>query len=82
MVEANIGLEQTTGRTIPLGTIEEILMQLMLYGLLVDANGQYQWAIPLVRDTLLDEAGRKHRLARLLQELPDDFAAWITPSRR
>lgn len=82
LAEAHVGLEQTVDRTIPLGTIEETLVQLVLYGLLVDSNDQYQWAIPLVRNTLLAEAGREHRLTRLLQELPDDFAAWITPSRR
>jgi type II secretory pathway predicted ATPase ExeA len=80
LASAHVCLEQAAGRAEPLWTIERILLQLVLYGLVTETDDHYRWSIPLVRDTLLAGRDRAHRIDRLLQELPDDFAEWITPS--
>ena len=67
------------GKAIPLRVIEQTLLQLVLYGLVAESEDHYTWTIPLVRDTLLTGRDREYRVSQLLQELPKDFAAWITP---
>lgn len=77
--EAHENLERSVGKTVPLWVIDQILLQLTLYGLVTQTGGGYRWTIPLVRDTLLADTERLYRIQRLLQELPEHFAAWITP---
>jgi ligand-binding sensor domain-containing protein len=72
-------LEQAVGKSIPLRVVEQILLQLVLYGLVAESGDRYRWTIPLVRETLLAGQDREHRVSRLLRELPVGFAAWITP---
>lgn len=74
-------LEQATERTVPLPVIQQLLLQLTLYGLVTYSDGAYRWTIPLVRDTLLADPERPYRVQRLRAELPVSFAAWITPQR-
>ena len=62
--------------------IEQILLQLVLFGLLAESGDRYRWTIPLVRETLLAGQDRDYRVSLLLKELPADFAAWITPAER
>ncbi len=50
--------------------------QLVLYGFAVEKDGTYRWTIPLVRETLLGDAGRGDRLRRLVAELGDDPSSW------
>jgi hypothetical protein len=59
--------------------MDQILLQLTLYGLITQGHGTYRWTIPLVCDTLRADPERVYRRQRLLQELPAHFAAWITP---
>ncbi len=67
------------GQTVPLRVMQQILLQLSLYGLVTQGGGAYRWTIPLLRDTLLADPARAYRVPRLLSELPASFAAWITP---
>ena len=82
LAEAHGYLEQAAGRDVPLWVIEQILLQLVLFGLLAESGDRYRWTIPLVRDTLLAGQDRDYRVSLLLKELPADFAAWITPAER
>ena len=79
LAQAHACLEQMAGREIPLRVIEQILLQLVLYGLVAESEDNYMWTIPLVRDTLLAGRDREYRVSQLLLELPKDVAAWITP---
>ena len=80
LVQAHEVLENTVERAIPLWVVERILLQLVIFGLVEESAGYYQWAIPLVRNTLLSSFDLEYRVSRLVQELGDDFAIWITPS--
>jgi hypothetical protein len=77
--EAHTSLEGSVRKTVPLWVIDQILLQLTLYGLVTKTGDGYHWTIPLVRNILLADAEREYRVQRLLQELPEHFAAWITP---
>jgi hypothetical protein len=77
--EAHESLERSVGRAVPLWVMGQILLQLILYGLITKTGNDYRWTIPLVRDTLLADVEREYRVQRLLQELPEHFATWITP---
>jgi AAA domain len=78
--EAHGCLEQAVSKDVPLWMIEQILRQLVLYGLVAESGDRYRWTIPLVREALLASQDREYRVLQLPQELPVDFAAWITPS--
>ena len=71
--------ERATDQAVPLRVIQQLLLQLTLYGLVTHTGGVYRWTIPLVRDTLLTDPERTYRVQRLRRELPESFAAWITP---
>ena len=75
--EAHISLEDTVEREIPLTVLESLLLQLVLYGFVSELEDRYKWTIPLLRDCLLS-GDRRHRIARLVEELPDDPAFWPT----
>ena len=77
--EAHTSLECSVRKTVPLWVIDQILLQLTLYGLVTKTGDGYHWTIPLVRNILLADVEREYRVQRLLQELPEHFAAWITP---
>ena len=74
--EAHAALEQATGRDVPLAVRDRLLLQLVLYGFAAEIAGTYTWTIPLVRETLLGDAGRGDRLRRLVAELGDDPSSW------
>jgi hypothetical protein len=80
LAQAHACLERTLQREVPLWVIERILLQLVIFGLVTEFNDRYRWSIPLLRTTLLAGEDREYRVARLLQELPADFSAWITPA--
>jgi hypothetical protein len=80
LAAAHACLERTLQRAVPLWVIERILLQLVIFGLVSEFNDRYRWSIPLLRATLLAGEDRGYRVARLLQELPENFSAWITPA--
>jgi hypothetical protein len=79
--ETHETLEHSTGKDVPMWVIDELLLQLTLYGLITKSADGYCWTIPLVHDTLRADPERVYRVQRLVQELPENFAAWITPYR-
>lgn len=79
--ETHATLERSVGKDVPMWVVDQLLLQLTLYGLITKTGEGYCWTIPLVHDTLRAEHERNYRVKRLLQELPEHFAAWITPQK-
>ena len=56
--------------------LDQLLMQLVLYGFARESDDGYEWTIPLLREALLTAADRGHRVRRLVSELGSDASAW------
>ncbi len=77
LTEAHQALEQAVRRRVPLAVLDRLLVQLVLYGFIREADGRYGWTIPLLRETLTDATDRDHRRERLLTELAADPELWV-----
>jgi len=80
LAEAHAVVNAAFSRKVPLAVLESLLMQLVLYGFVVESEGGYDWTIPLLRATLLTAPERGHRRELLLRELPEDPARWAAPA--
>ncbi|MFO0761690.1 MAG: two-component regulator propeller domain-containing protein [Byssovorax sp.] len=67
--DAEQALARTLGRA-PLALVEQALLELRVFGLAVEQDGRFTWAIPLLRDTLL-AAEPELAARRLAEELAD-----------
>jgi ligand-binding sensor domain-containing protein len=79
--KAHACLEKTVGREIPLAVLETILVQLVLYGFVVESEDRYSWTIPLLRETLLAGEDLEYRVKQLVQGLPADPSSWAMPDK-
>ncbi|MCP4658928.1 MAG: hypothetical protein GY856_26245, partial [bacterium] len=78
LAEAHGVLEEATGRNVPIGVLEALLVQLVLYGFVGEGRDGYRWTIPLLRETLLSAQDRDYRLERVIEELPADPMSWAS----
>ncbi len=78
--EAHGVLEEAVGREVPIGVLDELLVQLVLYGFARRSGDGYEWTIPLLREALLTAPDREYRIRRRVSELGTDALAWVMAS--
>jgi hypothetical protein len=68
--EAEEALERALGRRVSTEEIEGAFLELSLYGFVVEKEGRFTWAIPLLRDAV-----RSWDLDRMSQRLAEEIRA-------